>query len=725
MNRPLPQLLVTAVTTALAGLPIIAVLAATAVIRPSTAQAQQLAYPPTARDSVVQRYGAHQVAEPYRWMEDLDSPRVHAWVEAQNAVTFSYLATLPLRDALRARLTELWNYPRVNVPAREAHQIFFRENSGLQRQSVLYRQATLAGPPREVLDPNRLSPDGSIAVAQWSPSPDGRYLAYTTAAGGSDLQDIHVRVIATGRDLDEVVPRVKFSGISWTRDSRGFLYQRFRGSADSANLRDANTHHQVWYHAVGGGADRLVFERPDNPNDGVGGWLSDDGRWLFTSAGSGTSNYRLWIADLGSPTRPDLGARLQPVAPEEDAIPQPLGVVGRTLYLYTTWRAPKGRIVAVPLGDTTRSRWRNVVPEGPDVISEALLVGTRFAVVYLVDVQSRLRLFNLAGRSLGEVTLPEVGTVSGLSGRNDGTDFFFSFTSYLRPATVYRYDLARRRLSPFRPARSPFDAAAYETRAAFYQSRDGTRVPIFITARRGTALDGSHPTLLYGYGGFNVNLQPYYSTAVAAWLERGGVYAVANLRGGAEYGEAWHHAGMRALKQNVFDDFIAAAEFLIREGYTTSQRLAIQGGSNGGLLVGAVMNQRPDLFAVALPAVGVMDMLRYHMFTGGQFWAEEYGSSDDSAAVEYLLAYSPLHNLRPGTCYPATLVTTADHDDRVVPSHSFKYTAALQSAQGCARPTLIRIEVAGSHGYRPTDRVIAEIADEYAFALANLGGRAP
>ncbi len=685
------------------------------------ASAQQPAYPPAPRDSVVERYGGRAVPEPYRWMEDLDAPRVKAWVDAEDSVTFAYLRGLPLRDSIRARLTALWDYPRTGTPWREAGRIFFRENSGLQKQSVLYAVATPGARPVEVLDPNRLSPDGSVAVAQYSVSPNGRYLAYTTATGGSDLQDIHLRALATGRDLDEVVRRVKFSGIAWTRDSRGFLYQRFRGSADSANLESANTYHQVWYHPVGGGADRLVFDRPNDPHDGVGGWVSDDGRWLFTSSAAGTSNNRLWMADLGSPAAPDLRARLHPVASEEDAINTPLGVVGRTLYLYTTWQAPKGRVVAVALGDSTRSGWRDVVPEGNDPISEVILVGTRLAVVHLVDVQSRLDLYDLQGRSRGPVTLPEVGTVSGLSGRNDGTDFFFAFTSYLRPVTVYRYDLVRRALAPFRRAANPFDPAGYETRATFFTSKDGTRVPIFVTARRGLALDGSHPTLLYGYGGFDISLQPFYSPAVAAWLERGGVYAVANLRGGSEYGEAWHHAGMRAQKQNVFDDFIAAAEFVIHEGWTTSAHLAIQGGSNGGLLVGAAMTQRPDLFAVALPAVGVMDMLRYQKFTGGQFWAEEYGSSDDSAAVGWLLAYSPLHNIRPGTCYPATLVTTADHDDRVVPSHSFKFAAALQAAQACPKPTLIRVETAGSHGYRPTDRVIAEIADEYAFALANLG----
>jgi prolyl oligopeptidase len=687
--------------------------------------AQQLTYPAAAWDSVVEVYGGRTVADPYRWMEELDGAAVKSWVEAENAVTFSYLGALPHRETIRLRLTALWDYPKTQVPTREAGALFFRQNAGLQKQSVLYRQATLAGAPSPILDPNTLSPDGSLAVGGWSVSPDGRYLAYTTAQGGSDLQDIRFRDLRTGKDLADIIERAKFSGLSWTHDSRGIIYNRFKGSREGANLQDANEYHQAWYHPIGGGEERLVFDRPENPNDFTGSYLSDDGRWLYAFSGSGTSNVRLWIKDLGRPLHPSFDAEFLTIAPEEDASYTPLGVVGNTLYLETNWQAPKGRIVAVDLAVPARERWRDVIPEGDAVMSEFLLVGTGLVVNYLEDVRSRLRVFDLAGKSLGDVALPEPGTAVALSGRNDGRDFFFAFTSYLRPATVYRYDLVRRAASPFHPSTTPFDARGYETRATFYQSKDGTRVPIFITARRGLALDGSHPTLLYGYGGFTVSLQPFYSPAVAAWLELGGVYAVANLRGGSEYGEAWHQAGMREKKQNVFDDFIAAGEYLVHEGYTTPAHLAIQGGSNGGLLVGAAMTQRPDLFGVALPAVGVMDMLRYQKFTGGKFWAEEYGASEDSAAVGYLLAYSPLHNLKPGTCYPATLVTTADHDDRVVPSHSFKFAATLQAAQGCARPTLIRVETSGSHGYRPTDRIIAEIADEFAFALANLSGSEP
>ena len=686
---------------------------------------QQLQYPQAPRADVVDNYFGRQVPDPYRPLEEPDAPATAAWVDAQNALTRSYLDKLPRRDSIRARLTAMWDYPKVQVPVREAGQIWFRKNSGLQKQFALYRKPALDAEPILVLDPNKLSPDGSTAVAQWSVSPDGGTLAYTTAAGGSDLLDIHLRNLATGKDLPDVLPRVKFTDISWTRDIQGFYYSRFRGSAERANLKDANTHHQLWYHPLGGGSERLIFERPDDSTAWVGGSVSDDGRWLYTYSGSGTTNNRLWISDLKQAKRPDLAAARLPVVTAEDAFNYPLGVVGNSLYIYTNWQAPRGRIAVAAIGDSARSRWRTVVAENEDVINGAILVGDRLVIAYLVHVQSRLRLFNLTGAFQREVPLPDVGTADNLSGRNGGSDFFFAFSSYLRPTTIYRYDLKSDQLQPFEPGQSRFDPSPYETRATFYQSKDGTRIPIFITARKGLERNGTHPTLLYAYGGFNANLTPFFSPSVATWLELGGVYAVPNLRGGGEYGEAWHQAGKREKKQNVFDDFIAAAEYLVREGYATPSTLAIRGGSNGGLLVGAVMTQRPDLFGVALPAVGVMDMLRFQKFTGGQFWADEYGSSDDSTAARYLQAYSPLHNLKPGTCYPATLVTTADHDDRVVPAHSFKFAAALQAAQGCSRPVLIRVEKAGSHGYKPTDRVIAEMADVYAFALANLGGTVP
>jgi prolyl oligopeptidase len=689
-----------------------------------------LAYPPTRTVDVVDDYHGRKVADPYRWLEDLESADTAAWVAAQNKVTFGYLDSLPGREQIRRRLTELWDYRRTGLPVLEAGQIWFQQNSGLQRQAPLYRQSAPSAQPSLVIDPNTLSPDGSVQMAQWSPSPDGRHLAYTLAKGGSDVQDIRVRDLGTGRDLPHTVRNIKFSGLGWTRDGKGFFYSRYKGTETAAGFADASDFHQVWYHHIDARTpDRLVFERPQHPRDGAGAELSDDGRWLFLSAGSGTTYNRLWVADLGSAQQPNLAAVPQLMAPEEDAIHEPLGVVGQDVYLYTTFQAPKGRIVAARIGESDRSRWRTVVPEGKDAIVEngALLVGDRLAVVYLVDVQSRVRLFALDGTPKGEIALPEPGSVTGagsgqggLSGRSDGRELYLNFVSFLRPATVYRYDLGTGSLEPFHAPRSTFDASKFETRAVFYTSKDGTRVPLFVTLRKGTPLDGSHPTVLYGYGGFNISVVPNFSPAVAGWLEMGGIYAVANLRGGGEYGSDWHRAGTRERKQNVFDDFIAAGEFLVREKYTTPSRLAIRGGSNGGLLVAASMIQRPDLFAVALPAVGVLDMLRYHEFSAGPYWADDYGSSDDAAAAQYLLAYSPLHNLKAGSCYPATLITTADRDDRVVPSHSFKFAAALQKAQGCPRPTLIRIEVAGSHGYRPTDRIIAEWADVWSFTRANM-----
>ena len=667
-----------------------------------------LAYPQAPRGDVA--------GSPWQWMEDLDSPPVKAWVEAENQLTQGYLATLADRDAIRTRLTELWNYGRTSVPEREGGQLYFLHNTGLQKQAVLLRS-----PHVEVLDPNKLWPDGSVAMSDWKVSPDGRWLVYASAAGGSDIEDLHVRDLRSGRDTGEIVPRVKFSSESFTRDSRGFVYERFKGSEQGAEFAKANKFHQVWYHRIGSRQpDRLVFERPTEETGYVSAQVSDDGRWLFLQSSTGTTYNRLWIADLKAPKAPRLDAKPMTVAPEQDAIHSPLGVAQGRLYVQTTFEAPNGRIVSAAIGDPDRSHWKTVVPETKDPIREAILVRNRLVLSRMRDVQSRVEVYALDGKPLGEVKLPEPGTVSGLRAKQDDPDFFFGFTSLLRPRTVYRCDLKSGALTPFDPPHSPFDASKYESRALFYPSKDGTRIPLFVAVRKGTALDGSHPTLLTAYGGFDIAMQPTYSPSIAAWLDLGGVYALANLRGGGEYGEAWHHAGMREKKQNVFDDFIAAAEFLEKEGYTSAKHLAIRGASNGGLLVGAVENQRPELFGATLPMVGVMDMLRFQKFTGGALWADEYGSSDDPKMLPILSSYSPLHNVKPGTCYPATLVTTADRDDRVVPSHSFKYAAALQAAQACDRPVLIRIETAGSHGYRPTDRIIAEIADQYAFVLANL-----
>jgi prolyl oligopeptidase len=690
---------------------------------PTATRATALSYPTTRTVDVVDDYFGMKVVDPFRWLEDLDSSETAAWVTAQNKVTFGYLEKLPEREAIRKRLTALWDFRRTDVPVLEAGQIWFAQNSGLQRQSPVYRQSGFDAKPQLVIDPNLLSPDGSVAMGQWSPSPDGRFLAYTRAPGGSDVEDIHVRNLSTGRDLARPVLHTKFGGIAWTHDSKGFFYSRYKGTETDEKFAESGQFHQVWYHYIAADTpDQLIFERPEHPTGYTFASLSDDGRWLFVAAARGPTDNRLWIADLGAPENPDIHAKPMLLAPQEDAVHVELGVIGRTAYLYTTYQAPKGRIVAVTIGEADRTKWRTVVPEAKDPIADAgaRLVGDRLIVTYLVDVQSRIRRFALDGTPHGEIPLPEVGSVTQLEGRNDGRDLYFMFTSFLRPRTVYRYTLADAALQPLYPPSSPFDASRYETRALFYSSKDGTRVPIFVTLRKGQALDAGNPTMLYGYGGFNISVVPSYSPAVAGWLELGGVYAVANLRGGSEYGEEWHRAGTRERKQNVFDDFIAAAEFLIKEKYTTASRLVSRGGSNGGLLVAATMIQRPDLFAVALPAVGVLDMMRFHKFSAGPLWIDDYGSSDDEKGAQYLLSYSPLQNLKPGTCYPATLLTTADRDDRVVPAHSFKFAAALQAAQGCSKPTLIRIEVAGSHGYRPTDRVIAEVADQWAFALHNV-----
>lgn len=692
-------------------------------VLPAALIAQRPQYPPAARDTVVDIYFGTRVPAPYRWLEDLSSPATASWIGAENALTRSYLSRLPERERIRRRLTELWDYPRVSLPGREAGRLFYRRNDGLQQQSVLYYRDSLSGAARPLLDPNTLSPDGSIAFSSFSVSPDGRYLAYGLATGGSDLQNWYIRELATGRDLADTLRDLKFSGASWTRDSRGFVYSRFAAPARGQELSGANTQAKVYYHVVGTSqsSDRLLYQRPDDPRLFLAGGVSEDGRfaWFYVSPG-GTEN-ELYYQDLGDPQHPDFGSPVRALAPRADAEYSLLGNVGDTVYLRTTLNAPNRRIVALVLPDTDRAGWRTLIPSGPNVIQAAALAGGRLVVQRLVDVTSRLDLYDRKGQHLDSIPLPGIGTVTDLNSREDTPELWYGFASFLQPATVYHYDLGTGRSTVFEAASTAFDPAPYEIRQVFYPSKDGTRVPMFIVARKDVQLDGRNPTLLYAYGGFDISLLPFYSPALAGWLDLGGVFAIPNLRGGGEYGETWHRAGMREKKQNVFDDFIAAARYLIDQGYTTSPRLAIYGGSNGGLLVGAVMTQHPDLAGVALPAVGVMDMLRYQKFTGGAFWVPEYGSSDDSTAFQWLIRYSPLQNVRPGTCYPATLLTTADHDDRVVPSHTYQFTAALQHAQGCDHPILVRIETEGSHGYRPTDKQIAEYADRWAFALDHPG----
>ena len=691
-------------------------------------QAQRPAYPPTAKGDVVDDYFGTKVPDPYRWMEDLDSKAVADWIAAQNAVTFRYLDALPIRDKIKARITQLWDYPKVSTPFIEAGRLFYRRNSGLQKQSPLYVRASLTAPPTPVLDPNLLWPDGSTSLAGTAPSPDGKFLAYMTSEGGADWEIVHVRDLSSSRDLNDVIKWMRFSGFAWTKDSKGFFYSRYPEPPAGKVLEAALSGQALYYHRVGTpqSEDRLIYERKDLPTWFIGGDVTEDGRYLFVTMAQGSENKnRLYLADLGSPQQPNISAPVKPVIETDDAEYAPIGNVGPVLYLRSDLAAPNRRVIAVDLRNAERSSWKTIVAERPQAIESAMLAGGRIVAEYLVDVRSRLLVFEMDGKAAGEITLPGAGSVAGLSGRQDSSVMFYGFTSPLYPTTVFSYDVKTGTSQPFEAPQLAIDVTKYETTQMFAVSKDGTKVPFFLTARKNVSRDGSNPTMLYGYGGFSISMTPSYRPDVPAFLELGGVWVTASMRGGAEYGESWHRAGMLEKKQNVFDDFIAVAEYLVREKYTSPSKLAISGGSNGGLLVGAVEEQRPDLFAVALPAVGVMDMLRYDRFTGGRAWTTEYGSSSSAQQFPFLYKYSPVQNVKPGTCHPATLVTTADHDDRVVPSHSYKFAATVQKVQSatpsCDRPVLLRVEAQGSRGYRPLDRRIAELADIWAFTAFHLG----
>jgi prolyl oligopeptidase len=685
-----------------------------------------LAYPPTAKGEVVDTYHGTQVPDPYRWMEDLDAKDVADWVAAQNAVTDPYLAALPLRASLNARLTELWNYQRVGLPTREGGTYFYAKNTGLQRQSVIYARTSLEAEPTVAIDPNAISPDGTTSLAQYAPAPDATHLAYALSEGGADWQTLKVRHLASGQDLADEVKWMRFSGLSWSKDSKGFFYSRYPEPPKNKVLEAALSGQALYYHRIGTpqSEDVLVYERKDLATWLINGLVTEDGRYLLITMAEGSGNQnRLYYADLGTGRVPNVSAPVRPLIDTDDAEFAPIGNRGSVLYLRSDKDAPNRRVIAVDIANPAPAAWKTIVPEQKEALESVALIGGRIVAQYLVDVQSRLVLFSLDGTREGDISLPGVGTVAGIGGREDAPEIWYGFSAPLTPSTVYRYDPGTRQSQAFEAPTAPIDASRYETRALFATSKDGTRVPFFMTARKDLPTDGSNPTMLYGYGGFSISTTPTYRADVPAWLELGGVWVTVSMRGGAEYGEAWHQAGMLDRKQNVFDDFIAVADHLIAEEITSPARLGVMGGSNGGLLVGAVVNQRPDLYAVALPAVGVMDMLRYERFTGGRFWVSEYGSAQNPAQFPFLIKYSPVQNVKAGTCYPATLVTTADHDDRVVPSHSFKYAAALQAAQSCPRPTLIRVEVSGSHGYRPTDKLIAERADQWAFAAEAMGIR--
>ncbi len=678
-----------------------------------------LTYPKAKTVDQVDDYHGTKVADPYRGLEDTDSADTRAWIEEENKVTFHYLEQIPYRQAIHDRLKKLWNYERYGVPEQQGGRYFYQHNTGLQNQSVLLVAESVTAEPRLLLDPNTLSADGTVALVGHAVTDDGKLLAYGTSASGSDWMEWRVRDVDTGKDLPDLVRWVKFSGASWTKDGKGFFYSRYDEPKQGTMLRDANYFHKLYYHKLGmpQSEDKLIYDRPDNKELGFGGSVTDDGRYLVIAVWQGTSpKNRLYYKDL---TKPD--SEVVKLLDDFDAEYQFLDNDGPVFWIKTDLDAPRGRVIAIDTRHPERAAWKTIVPQGVDKLDHANVINDAFVLSYLKDAQTEVRIYDLAGKLQRTVDLPGIGTAEGFGGKRKDKETFYAFTSFISPTTIYRYDLAAGKSSVFRQPKVDFDAAKYETKQVFYKSKDGTRVPMFITAKKGLKLDGQNPVLLYAYGGFNISMTPAFSVGTAVWLEMGGVYAQPNLRGGGEYGEEWHQAGTLLRKQNVFDDFIAAGEFLIANKYTSPAKLAIRGGSNGGLLVGACLTQRPDLFGATLPAVGVMDMLRFHKFTIGWAWTSDYGSSDDPAMFKALYAYSPLHNLKPGTKYPATMVTTADHDDRVVPGHSFKFAATLQADQAGAAPVLIRIETKAGHGAgKPISKTIEETADSWAFLARNL-----
>lgn len=696
-----------------------ALLVAPPLVGPSLV-AQPLDYPETKKVDTVDVYHGTKVPDPYRWLEDLDDADTKAWIEKQNDVTFGYLDDIPERDAIRERLTELYDYPKYGVPQRRGEMLFYSHNDGLQDQSVIYVQpADQSAEPRVLLDPNTWSEDGTVALSALQPSPEGEYVAYSTSESGSDWQTFRVRNVETGEDLPDTLNWVKFSRPAWKPEGSGFYYGRYPEPKEGEAYEAKTQAMQLYYHEVGTpqSEDRLVYERPDDPKLGFAPQVTDDERYLVVSVWRGTAEVNgLYVKDL---TDPD--AEMRRVLDDFDASYSFVGNEGSTFYLLTNDGAPNKRLVSMDVSDVDAGL-TTLVPETEAVLQSVEHAAGRFVVHALDDVKARLTVHATDGTLEREIELPAIGSVGGLQGAPDRDDLYYAFTSYTYPTTIYRADLASGSEEVFREPEIDFDADRYTVKQVFYTSDDGTEVPMFVVHRKGLEMDGANPAYLYGYGGFNVSLTPRFSTSTLVWLEMGGVYAVPNLRGGGEYGQAWHEAGMLENKQNVFDDFAAAARYLIDEGYTASEKLAIAGGSNGGLLTGASITQRPDLFGAAIVSVGVLDMLRYHKFTIGWAWVPEYGSSDDPEQFEYLYDYSPLHNVEDGESYPPTFITTADTDDRVVPAHSYKFAATMQEAQGGDAPILLRVETKAGHGAgKPTSKIIDAAADRYAFLAEVLG----
>ncbi|WP_205501429.1 prolyl oligopeptidase family serine peptidase [Rufibacter psychrotolerans] len=674
-------------------------------------------YPKTEKINHVDTYHGTQVPDPYRWLEADTAQNVAAWVKAQNEVTFDYLEKIPFREQIKQRLTKLWNYPKYGAPFREGDYYYFYKNDGLQNQAVLYRQKGLNGTPELFLDPNKLSEDGTTSLGSLAFSKDARYAVYTTSTGGSDWRDAYVLDVATGKKLADELHWIKFSGTSWHKD--GFFYSRYPEPTQGSKMANKNEYHKVYYHKIGTpqSQDKLIWEAKEHPLRLLFAGTTQDEKYLILTASEGTSNNSLYVKDLSKAN--------SPILPLVESFDKEYGVVenvGDKLIVLTNQGAPKYKLVEIDLKKPQQANWKTLVPETENVLNSASLVNGRLILNYMKDAATLVRVHDTKGKWLHDVQLPTLGTAGGFDGKKEDKTVFYTFTSFTYPSAIYQYDVATNKSTLFRKAEVDVDMDAYETKQVFYTSKDGTKVPMFITHKKGLQLNGDNPAYLYAYGGFNSAVTPGFSISRMLWLENGGVLAIANIRGGSEYGEAWHKAGMTPNKQNVFDDFIAAAEYLRDQKYTSPQKLAIAGGSNGGLLIGAVANQRPDLFKVALPAVGVMDMLRFHKFTIGWAWVPEYGSSDDPAQFQNLMKFSPIHNIKEGVNYPATLVTTADHDDRVVPAHSFKYIATLQEKGAGPNPCLIRVDVKAGHGAgKSTTAQIAEATDVWSFTFYNMG----
>jgi prolyl oligopeptidase len=691
---------------------------------PSAEPTLELRYPVARKVEQVDDYFGTAVSDPYRWMEDVDSGELKTWVDAENELTQRYLKQIPLRATMQKRLMELINFERYTAPSRRGARYFYSHNSGLQNQNVLYWQKGLDGEPKVLLDPNTFSEDGTVAISGISITDDGSLAAYSIADAGSDWVKWHVRDVTTGEDLPDVIEWSKFSGASWLKDGSGFFYARYDAPAADASeaeaLKTANYFHKVFFHKLGTpqSEDKLIFDRPDDGELNLGAQVTDDGRYLVLHQSKGTSpNNELSVKDLQRPDAPIM--RLIDTA---DATYAPINNDGTLFWLLTTLDAPNGKVISIDLNNPGREHWKMVIPEGKNKLSDISIIDDTFIVNYLADAQSLVELHRIDGGLIERLTLPAIGTAHGFSGLREDAETFYQFTNFTTPGVTYRLDMKTRKSTLYRQPKLLFDPALYETKQIFAMSKDGTRVPMFISHKKGLVLDGAAPTLLYGYGGFNISLMPEFSPSLVMWMEMGGVYAQASLRGGGEYGEAWHEAGTRVRKQNVFDDFISLAEWLITNKYTAAKKLAISGGSNGGLLVAACELQRPDLFGAVVAQVGVMDMLRFDKFTIGWAWKEEYGSpSEDATEFAAIYKYSPLHNIRQGVSYPATLIMTGDHDDRVYPAHSFKYLAALQEAQVGPNPILIRVETRAGHGAgMPLSKRIEATVDQFAFMAREL-----